>query len=62
MNPELLQLVLNGNMKAIARSISLIENEAAGYQEFLRLLPTSTTTIIGITGPPVLARVRWQTH
>lgn len=52
MNSELLQLVRDGNMKAIARSISLIENEVEGYEQFLSLLPPSNTRIIGITGPP----------
>ena len=52
MDSALLQLVRNGNVKAIARSISLIENEAKGYEKFLRMLPPSNTRITGITGPP----------
>jgi LAO/AO transport system kinase len=39
-------------MKALARSISLVENEHEGYDELLRLLPASQAKIIGITGPP----------
>jgi LAO/AO transport system kinase len=50
--PELLQQVQQGNVKALARSISLIENEQAGYQTFLQSLPGSSAKIIGITGPP----------
>ena len=39
-------------MKALARGISLIENEQNGYDAMLRSLPASSTKIIGITGPP----------
>src|SRR5690606_9742683 len=50
---ELLQLVKEGNTKALARSISLIENEHPGYQQLLTALPGSEKiNIIGITGPP----------
>lgn len=50
--PALLQEVQQGNVKALARSISLIENEQNGYDAMLRSLPASSTKIIGITGPP----------
>jgi LAO/AO transport system kinase len=50
--PALLQEVQKGNVKALARSISLIENEQNGYDAMLRSLPASSTKIIGITGPP----------
>jgi LAO/AO transport system kinase len=49
---SLLQQVTSGDEKAIARSISLIENEANGYDHLLQSLPASTTPLIGITGPP----------
>lgn len=49
---ELLQQVCAGDVKALARSISLVENEHSGYEELLQLLPASSTKIIGITGPP----------
>ena len=50
---EYLQQVRQGNIKTLARCISLIENEYPGYQELLQLLPASSSTkIIGITGPP----------
>ncbi|WP_315818704.1 methylmalonyl Co-A mutase-associated GTPase MeaB [Paraflavitalea speifideaquila] len=40
-------------VKEIARGISLVENEAAGYEELLLSLPVlHDTKIIGITGPP----------
>jgi LAO/AO transport system kinase len=49
---NLLISLQNNNHKALARCISLVENEYEGYFEFLEELPTSTTPIIGITGPP----------
>lgn len=38
--------------KSLARSISLIENEADGYEDILLNLKPSSATIIGITGAP----------
>ena len=49
---NLLQEIINGNQKSLARCISLVENEYAGYFEFLQQLPPSNTPVIGITGPP----------
>lgn len=49
---QFLNEIKAGNIKTLARSISLIENEQAGYQDFLQLLPQSNTPVIGITGPP----------
>ena len=49
---SLLQQIENGEEKAIARSISLIENEAEGYEQLLQSLSASQTPLIGITGPP----------
>jgi LAO/AO transport system kinase len=49
---QLKQGIVSGDIKALARSISLVENEVGGYEELLESLPTSTTPIIGITGPP----------
>jgi LAO/AO transport system kinase len=43
----------HGEVKAVARSISLVENEAGGYEAFLQTLPhNGSSKIIGITGPP----------
>ena len=47
-----LQQIQEGNIKTLARCISLIENEVSGYENLLKLLPPSSTPIIGITGPP----------
>lgn len=44
--------IVNGNIKSLARCISLIENEKDGYEIFLKSLPQSATPVIGITGPP----------
>ncbi|MBS1638959.1 MAG: methylmalonyl Co-A mutase-associated GTPase MeaB [Bacteroidetes bacterium] len=49
---QLLYNIKQGNIKSLARTISLIENECSGYSELLKLLPPSNTKIIGITGPP----------
>lgn len=49
---NLFNQIQQGNIKSLARCISLIENEYNGYDTFLKQLPISTTKIIGITGPP----------
>jgi LAO/AO transport system kinase len=41
-----------GDFKTIARCISLIENEAEGYEKLLQSLPLIHTGIVGVTGPP----------
>jgi LAO/AO transport system kinase len=42
-----------GTIKALARCITLVENELEGYQQLLQQLPTGNNkTVIGITGPP----------
>ena len=47
-----LQQIHQGDIKTLARCISLVENEVAGYENLLQLLPASSTPVIGITGPP----------
>ena len=50
---ELLDKIQQADIKALARSISLVENELDGYESLLASLPSSSgTKIIGITGPP----------
>ncbi len=50
---ELLQQIQQGDTKALARSISLVENEFEGYEKLMQSLPANYhTKIIGITGPP----------
>lgn len=49
---QYLQQIEQGDIKTLARCISLVENEVAGYENLLQLLPSSSTPVIGITGPP----------
>lgn len=45
--------LLSGDIKSLARCISLVENEATGYEQLLEELPVSNhTKVVGITGPP----------
>lgn len=43
---------INTDRQALARCISVVENESEGWQEILQLLPASSVPVIGITGPP----------
>jgi GTPase len=47
---QLLENIITGDFKALAKTISKIENENS--DELLKLLPSSNKKIIGITGPP----------
>lgn len=49
---KLLTQIHQGDVKSLARAISLVENESEGYEQLLQSLPSSNTRIIGITGPP----------
>ncbi len=49
---NLLPRITSGDFQALARAISLVENDAPGYFEWLKTLPASEVQIIGITGPP----------
>lgn len=50
---QLLQEIQQHAIKQISRGISLVENEAPGYEQLLLSLPANHhTKIIGITGPP----------
>jgi LAO/AO transport system kinase len=49
---QLLHKLENGDVKALARIISLAENKVEGYEEMLTTLQTQQTPVIGITGPP----------
>ena len=50
---SLLQRIRSGDSRSIARVISMIENEAPGFEEILERAGTSDRRqIIGITGPP----------
>ena len=49
---QLLSGISNNDYKALARAISLVENEAEGYEQFLKQLLPGKAMITGITGPP----------
>jgi len=50
---DLLSKLQRGDAKALARTISLVENEVPGYEELLQSLPQNLNKpVIGITGPP----------
>ena len=50
---ELKDGLLKGDTKSLARCISLVENEAQGYEAFMKSLEIpALQNIIGITGPP----------
>jgi LAO/AO transport system kinase len=51
--PYILQQLYSGDKRALARCITLVENEWPGYEELLKQLDfTKSTPVIGITGPP----------
>ena len=53
MHEQLLLQIKKGDIRALARAISFIENEQQGYDGLLRSLTHDRTQkIIGITGPP----------
>ena len=49
---ELKTAAAGGDKKALARLLTLVENEHAGFEDFLQQLPAGSTPVIGITGPP----------
>lgn len=49
---QLLKQITLSDPKALARGISLVENEVAGYESFLGQLPSKQASVTGITGPP----------
>ncbi|MFY0252819.1 methylmalonyl Co-A mutase-associated GTPase MeaB [Chitinophaga sp. 30R24] len=53
MYQQYLSELLNGSIRSLARCISIVENEATGYEQLLEQLPSgSPTKVVGITGPP----------
>lgn len=50
---DIIEGLQQGDKKALARAISLVENESEGYEELLlQTYPNSSVNIIGVTGPP----------
>jgi LAO/AO transport system kinase len=52
MMDEQLLLLQQKDYRALARTISLVENKVEGYGQLLINLPPSAAPVIGITGPP----------
>ncbi|MGX5817903.1 methylmalonyl Co-A mutase-associated GTPase MeaB [Chitinophaga lutea] len=53
MDPQLLTRLLAGDLRALARCISLVENESPGYTTLLESLPAAGhMRVVGVTGPP----------
>lgn len=49
----LIQQLQQGDQKALARCITIVENELAGYEEILTSLKfNQNTPVVGVTGPP----------
>ena len=44
--------IVAGDFKSLARGISWVENEVAGYQQLLHITPSHKCAVTGITGPP----------
>lgn len=49
---QLLTGIKQQEQRALARSISCVENEVPGFEDFLSQLPTGHAAVTGITGPP----------
>ena len=50
---DIIEGLQQGDKKALARAISLVENESEGYEDLLlQTYPNSSVNIIGVTGPP----------
>ena len=53
MHSPLIPSLTSGNVKSLARAITVVENELAGFEELLQSLPANKSTpIIGLTGAP----------
>lgn len=53
MHSQLITSLTTGNVKSLARAITIVENELAGFEELLQSLPANKSTpIIGLTGAP----------
>jgi LAO/AO transport system kinase len=53
MHSQLISSLISGNVKSLARAITIVENELTGFEELLQSLPANKSTpIIGVTGAP----------
>lgn len=48
----LLSSLQQGDRKALARAITLVENESSGYEQILSAMNAKPVPVIGFTGPP----------
>lgn len=51
-SPEILQKLSSGDTKALARCITIVENELDGYEDILSSLQIKNIPVVGFTGPP----------
>ena len=49
---SLLPLLKKGDVRSLARALSLVENSVDGYLQFLQTLSRGSIPVLGITGPP----------
>ncbi len=52
MHADLVKSIQSGNVKSLARAITIVENELDGFESLLQSLPHGHTPNIGNTGPP----------
>lgn len=53
MHSTLINALQSGDIKSLARAITIVENELQGFEELLQLLPANhSTPVIGVTGAP----------
>src|SRR5262249_43625199 len=48
----LINKIQQGDFKALARAISIVENESEGSEELLEKINVRKIPVIGVTGPP----------
>jgi LAO/AO transport system kinase len=49
---QLINQLQNGNVKALARLLTIVENNLAGADDILKALKIKEVPVVGITGPP----------
>jgi LAO/AO transport system kinase len=49
---QILDGLLIGDKRMLARAITIVENELNGYEQILSTIKPSSAPVIGITGPP----------
>src|SRR6476661_2807719 len=49
---QLINAVFDGDIKSLARVLTIVENDLSGAADILKSIPIRNTQVIGITGPP----------